>query len=189
MAFERDWAYLQAALAELRDYILSRDLYWPLRLPHKPGSAQTPQLTIGNLLLTLASISARPMSSSQTVEVSALKERIETLRSEWRSNWGLKAAREYSSRLNLWQQYVRELRGDPRGQAAYYANEVRQRAILLLLGSEILDGIPAHEEEQVAMLDNVLHSLTQPGAFVWEAELQDAFHQADYWFLYVQVKK
>lgn len=189
MAFEHDWAYLQAALADLQNYILSNDLYWPLQLPHRPGSAQTPQLTIGSLALTLANVSAQPLNSGQRSELDALKERIEAVRGEWRSNWGRKAAREFGSRLNLWQQYVRELRGDPRGQASYYPNEVRQRTILHLLRAEILESLVAHEEEQLTMLDGLLRGLTQPGSFVWDAGVQAAFPASEYWFLYVQVKK
>ena len=189
MAFEHDWAYLQAALADLQDYILSNDLYRPLHLSHKPGSAQAPQLTIGSLALTLANLSAQPLSGDQASDLAALKQRIDALRSEWRSNWGRKAAKEFGSRLNLWQQYIRELRGDPRGQARYYPGEVRQRTILQLLRAEILESIPAHEEEQVTLNDTLLRGLTEPGPFVWEAAVQAAFPASDYWFLYVQVKK
>jgi hypothetical protein len=189
MALDSGWAYLQAALEDLKGYILSKDLYRQLPLAHQPGSAQTPQLTIGNLSLTLAYLSAQTKISSQLAELNVLQARIGAVRDEWRSNWGCKAAKEFSSRLNLWQQYLRELRGDPRGQAPYYATEVRQRAILELLRPEILEGIPAHEEQQVTLLDGVLRGLTQPGPFVWEEEVQNAFPPASYWFLYVQINK
>ncbi len=185
MAFESDLAYLQAALSDLRDYIFSKDLYWPLRLPPQPGSAVSPQLTIGNLALAQARLAVIPANGSQSAEVDALNRQIQSIRDEWRSNWSIKAAKEFSSRLNLWQQYLRELRGDPRGQAAYFSNEVRQRAILQVLRAELLEGVPAHEEEQLAMLDGLLRGLTRPGSFVWEAEVQPAFSPKDYWFLYV----
>ncbi len=189
MAFDSGWAYLQAALDDLKDYILSKDLYRQLPLAHKPGSAQTPQLTIGNLSLTLAYLSEQPKNSTQSAELNSLKVRIDAVRDEWRSNWSRKAAKEFSSRLNLWQQYLGELRSDPRGQAPYYATEVRQRAILELLRPEILESIAPHEEQQVAMLDGLLRGLTQPGPFVWEGEVQNAFPPANYWFLYVQINK
>ena len=186
MAFENDWAFLRAALPELKNYILSNDLYWPLRLnAGAGGSAQSPQLTVGNLALTLARLSAPPLQGAQAAELAEITQRIQALREEWRSNWGRKAGKEYSSRLNLWQQYMRELRGDTRGQAAYYANEVRQRTILQLLLPEILESVPAHVQDQVTMLDGVLRGLTAPGPFVWEPEVQGSFPQPEYWFLYV----
>lgn len=188
MAYESDWAYLQVALPDLKDYLLSKDLYRSLRLVHKPGSAQAPQLTLGNLMFSLAAVAAQPLNSHQSAELSALKGQVDAVRSEWRSNWGLKAAKEFSSRLNLWQQYMRELRGDPRGQAPFYATEVRQRAFLELLRPEILEAIPAHEEDQVIMLDNLLRGMTRPGPFVWEPDLQSAFPSSVYWFLYVQIQ-
>lgn len=187
MAFENDWAYLQAALGDLQEYILSNNLYWPLRLAPLPGSAKTPQLTPGNLALTLLRLSCGPLSSRQAGALADLSQRVQAVRDDWRANWERKSAKEFSSRLNLWQQYLRELRGDPRGHAAYFANEVTQRAVLHLLRAETLNVISAHEEEQLAMLDGLLRGLSQPGPFVWEESLQKAFPQPDYWFLYVRV--
>jgi hypothetical protein len=179
-----DVEFLRAAIPDLQRYVISDDLYWPLRLTAAtPGSIQTPQLTIGNLLLSL-----RRLRSQQVDGVGALAEQIEQIRREWRSNWAKKADHEHASRLNLWQQYMRELREDSRQQASYYASEVRHRTILELLHGELLDDLPGHENEQLAMLDNILRGLTRQGDFVWEQEVQSAFPPAEFWFLWVALR-
>jgi hypothetical protein len=88
--------------------------------------------------------------------------------------------------LNLWQQFLRELRADQQRSAPIYATEVRLRAILQLLRPEVID-LPAEQEEQLEMLDQILKGLTRPGSFVWEADLISSFSQQNFWFLYVSV--
>lgn len=189
MDIQNDWAFLRAALPELQDYILSRDVYRPLGQPARmPGAVQIPQLTIGNLLLSQARLAAYS-SNQPSVELAEIVRQIEQQRSTWRSNWAKKAAREYTSRLNLWGQYLREMRNDPRAHAAFYPNEVRQRAILRLLETEMLEDIPQIEVDQLNLLDGILRGLTQPGPFVWEPGVEPAFPRDVYWFLFSIVRK
>jgi hypothetical protein len=184
MTIESDRTFLEAAVPDLQAYVLSNELYWPLRLPARgPEAVRTPQLTIGNVLLSLKRLSAGP------AEVPAVGTAIQKVRDEWRSNWSRKAAHEFSSRLNLWQQYLRELRGEREKKDASFAYEVRQRAILYLLTAEVLEGIPAEESEQLTMLDQVLRGLTGEGSFIWEPEVASAFPQDSYWFLYRSFSK
>lgn len=189
MAYEQEWAFLRAALPDLQDYLLSNELYWPLRLmAHTPGSLQIPQLTIGNLLLSQTRLSALTLPQGQADELAGIVRQIQQVRETWRSNWSRKAGREFASRLKLWQQYVSELRGEigrSAGRpASGYATEVRQRAILRLLSAEILGGLPRDEAEQVDLTDNILRGLTRAGDFVWEPEVAPGFPQQDFWFLY-----
>ncbi len=188
-AFDNDWAFLRAALPELQDYILSNDVYRPLsQAAHAPGSIQVPQLTIGSLQLSQARLAAH-YAAGQPPELVEMIERIGVTRSAWRVNWAKKAGREYSSRLHLWDQYLRELRGDPRAHAAFYPNEVRHRAILRLLVPEMLGEIPQQEVEQLNQLDSILKGLIQTGPFLWEPELESAFPYDGFWFLYATVRK
>lgn len=190
MAFESDWEFLRAAVPDLQRYVISADLYSPLRLTAPtPGSIRTPQLTIGNLALSLKRLSALPLSGQQKTELAQITGQINAVKESWRANWAKKAGHEYASRLNLWQQYVRELRDDTQQRSAGYANEVRQRTILNLLEQEMLDSVPAHEVEQVSMLDAILRGLTQPGSFVWEPEVSGGFPQDRFWYLYVTIRK
>ncbi len=190
MAFENDWVFLQAALPGLREYILSQDIYRPVALPARaPRGVQLPQLTIGNPLLSQARLSALVLDDEQRAELAGIARQLERARNEWRVHWGRKAAREYSSRLNLWSQYLRDLRADLRANAAFYPNEVRHRAILRLLVPEMLEGIPQNEVEQINQFDEILRGLTQPGPFVWEPEAESAFPWDGFWFLHVAMRK
>lgn len=190
MAFENDLAFLRAALPELQDYILSKEIFRPLGQPVRmPNSVQIPQLTIGNLLLSQARLAAQSPAGEPSAEPTEIIQRIEQERNAWRANWAKKAASEYSSRLNLWNQYLRELRADHRAYAASYPTEVRHRAILRLLVAEMLGGIPQNEVEQLNLLDGILSGLTQPGPFVWEPGVESAFPSDSFWFLYIAVRK
>jgi len=185
MAFENDWLLLREALPELRAYILSADLYRPIRTGAS-GGMRLPQLTIGSLMLSLARLKALQLTGQPAAELAGLSQNIDVVRQEWRANWGNKASREIGSRMNLWQQYLRELRSDPRGHSAAYPSEVRHRAIFHLLRDEANDP-QAAQDEQLSMLDQILRGLSRPGSFVWEAELAGGFPKEDFWFLYVSI--
>ncbi len=194
MAFESDWVFLRAALPDLQAYLLSREIYWPLNLPARsPYGVRLPQLTIGNLLLSAARLRALERIGEQfreqRAELDDIARQVEAVRNEWRAAWGRKAAREYSSRLNLWSQYLRDLQADLRANAASYLNEVRHRAILRLLVPEMPEGIPQDEVEQINQLDEILRGLSQPGPFVWESEVESAFPWDGFWFLHVVIRK
>ena len=190
MAFESDWIFLRAALPDLQAYVISSELYWTLRPASRtPSGAQAPQLTLGNLLLSQARLAASNLSAGEQAELAELQRGFAAVREEWRANWGRKADQEFHSRLNLWQQYLRELRGDAHPSPVFYAREVRQRAILHLLLSEMSSGVPAHEQGQLTMLDGNLRGVGRSGPFVWEPELAGSFDPAEFWFLYLDVTK
>lgn len=183
MAFESDWAFLRAALPDLRDYILSNDVYYTLR---PVSGARIPQLTIGNLLLSQARLSSLNLQPQQEDELAKIAQGIHQVREEWRANWGMKAGKEFTSRLNLWQQYIRELRGDTQRSGGSYPSEVRARAILRLLTADLTQPLSTSDQEMLTMLDQILRGITKPGPFVWEQELEDGFPAEGFWFLYVQ---
>jgi hypothetical protein len=185
MTYEKDMVFLKTAVPDLRDYILSADLYWTLRPPARtPGGVRIPQLTIGNLMLSQARLAALAISDAQQDGLAEVSKQIHAVRDEWRANWEKKAAREFGSRLNLWQQYLRELRGDPGKHSAYYPQEVRARAILRLLRPEAGTNTLSAEEEQLAMMDQILRGVSQEGPFVWDSTLENGFPQEGFWFLY-----
>ncbi len=185
---ETDLLFLREAVIDLQEYILSQDVYWPLRSKtREPGGASLPQLTIGSLALAQTRLSACALAPEQARELESLSAQIQHFREEWLSNWRLKGEREFASRLNLWQQYLRELRSDPRRHAPFYAREVRGRAILHLLVAQESVGNMREDAEHLRSLDQVLRGLARPGPFVWEAEIAPAFLSDSYWFLYLMV--
>jgi hypothetical protein len=168
----RDTAYLQAGVPELKEYLLSRQTYWPV----SARGYDLPRLTLGGLLLAsrrLAAVSA---------PVESLVTQMEAVRSSWRVAWEDKAQREFKARFRLWKDYLMETREAPEEVAGAYPHEVRYRVMLQLLDGEL----PVHPEEYQALaaLDEVLGSILTPGPFVWESELQEAFPSGVYWYLY-----
>jgi hypothetical protein len=181
---ETDLLFLREAVIDLQAYIFSQDVYWPLR---SKTPARLPQLTIGSLALAQARLSAAPLKPEQAKELEGLSARIQQVREEWLANWRKKGEREFASRLNLWQQYLRDLRGDARRHAPFFAREVRTRAILQLLVAQDSIVNAGEHAEQLAALDQVLRGVTQPGPFVWEEEVAPAFPPGSFWFLYLAV--
>lgn len=187
--YQQDWDFLRSAAPELESFLLSNDLYWPIKLTAPtPGARQTPQLSVGNIALSERRLTGTMVVGQEQAAAAGIGAQIAQIKQLWRANWAKKAAREYTSRLKLWQQYVRELRADPVQQRSYYANEVRNRTILTLLETDLLDGVPAHEAEQLQMLDTILHGLTEPAEFVWDSQTASAFPRDQFWFLYVVVR-
>ena len=171
-----DTAYLQAGVPELKEYLLSREIYWPITAP----GHDLPRLTLGGLLLALVRLSA----CGQAVE--GLRMRLDAVRSSWRVAWENKAHREFQARLRLWKNYLVDYQYAPEAHAEAYPYEVRYRVMLHLLDIEL----PAHPGEWQALvqLDNLLQKALVPAPFIWEADLKEAFPSEVYWYLYGKLK-
>lgn len=183
MTPEIDLAFIRESLPDLRDYLFSKEIYW--RLNSSSKGAKLSQLTIGNLLLCQTRLRLAQLPSQQKNDFLQISAGIEQIQAEWLANWRIKAGQEFRSRLNLWNQYMRELRGDIRQHSPFYVNEVRHRAIMALLQSGEHVNDLAKEEAQVLLVDQILRAITQPGLFIWEPEYASGFPESQFWFLYV----
>jgi hypothetical protein len=164
-----DQAFISAALPQLKDYLLSNEIFWNL------GS--DPQMTLGNLLLAEKNLQA---SGNLPAEAGR---KISASKKEGRTAWEKKAEKEFNSRLRLWAQYLSELGESPSRHAAHYRSDVRNRVLLELLAGEApsLSG-------QLSNFDSLLKKLTVNGDFVWDFSLESAYSKAKFWFLYVKPK-
>jgi hypothetical protein len=173
---ENDRAYFEAGIPELGDYLLSRELYWPI----SARGYNLPRLTIGGLLLAQTCLEAHGERIEQ------LTTQLDALRSKWRTAWETKAGREFQSRFGLWSNYLADYRHNPEGHADTYPREVRYRVMLQLLLGEL--SAPPPERDGLFQLDGVLHASFSPSDFIWEADLQPGFPREVYWFLYGKLK-
>ncbi len=164
----QDSQFLTESLPQMQAYLLSNELYWPLR-------NSLPRLTLGSVLLSLARLEVTRPGEAQKFRAD-----LEPVRVKWRVAWEKKAARELANRLRLWSQYLSDYAYAPES-AGSYVTEVRSRVILQLLLSEAPE-MP--EKATLAELDLSLKAQLRPADFVWEAGLQVAFPQLDFWFLY-----
>lgn len=167
---DQDKRFLEAGVPVLSDYLLSKELFYPL-------DGDLPRLTIGNLMLAHRRLAAAGYDR--------LSNEIDAIRATWRVAWGQKASREIHTRLELWQNFMREYRASPENNADRYPVEVRHRAILQLLAE---DADSASELDLLPGLDSRLKGSLLPGEFVWEKQVAAGFDRADYWFLYGSIK-
>ena len=169
--------YLQAGIAELQNYLLSDDLFRPM------GLSGYPNLTLGGLLYFQRCASALAATDFQRNTFQKISTDLDVSRTRWRVAWEQKAARGFQSRLRQWGQVLNEIRSEPEKNAPYYRYEVRTRAMLTLLRPESGDLAPA-DREQYESQNLLLRALLQPSAFIWEPDLEPAFPQTEFWYLW-----
>lgn len=164
-----DQTFLDESLPQLREYLLSGELYWAL-------SCGVPRLTPGNVLLALTRLEA-----AEPAEAQELRGRLNLLREQWMAAWEKKIARETENRLRLWSQFLTEREMDERPGRAVYAANVHNRVILQILLKELPDST---HSSALAGLDALLMARFLRGEFVWEAIYQPIFSPEEFWFLY-----
>ncbi len=170
---------------DLEDYLPSEVLYWQISLANPLGN-RMPQLTIGGLLEALlrAQAAIDELSAAQRSDLQAARLKHDQIRNKYTANYLVKATREINSRLDAWSSYLDEATRKPGDVAIYYPQEVRARAKAYLLAQALGHNLPATAEQRLTALDSQLHSVFQPGTFVWDTRLQAAFPADRCWWLY-----
>jgi len=161
MSTQKESQYLSAGVPELENYLLSKELYYPLSL-------SLPQLTLGGILLSLARM------GKQAIQ---FEEQVEAVHSKWRAAWDAKSSREIRARSGLWSNYLAEYRADPKMGVRLYSQNVRYRTMLSLLGQTEDDS------------DAFVKSVFKEGKFVWEEDCVPNFPQKVFWYLYGTLKE
>lgn len=182
-----DLGYLEAAVDLLREYLLSDEVYWQLNASSPSGEPAYPSLTLGGLLIAQARTRARTLTSHQQAQFTRLVQKIDQLKTKWRSAWEKKSEKEFLARLNLWRDFLDEYRRAPEENADRYAYEVNRRVMLQLLEKEI-DQIPQSESFLLSGLDGILAGLLTTGEFIWDEELASGFPRGEYPYLYGNLK-
>jgi len=167
---DQDKRFLEAGIPVLSDYLLSRELFYPLE-------GNLPRLTVGNLLLAQLRL-----KSAGALEQDP---RVEPVRTTWRAAWNQKSSRESNTRLELWRNFLSEYRASPAGNVDRFSVEVRHRVILHLLSKET---DKTRELDQLVQMDSVLRGGLLPGNFIWEKKVEPGFPQLEYWYLYGHLK-
>lgn len=176
---DEDRAFLISALRELPDFLLSKDIYWPVDAqPRGQKTSRLPQMSLGNVRLASARLRGRDAD---------LVAGIDHLFDKWRSTWAKKAALEYSNRLKLWEGLLEELIDDP--SEAIYRYQIRTRVILELLLADLLKEPPQHELDLLAGLDARLRAESIESEFIWAGEIQATFPPERFWYLYRSIQK
>jgi hypothetical protein len=178
-----DFSYLTTGIEEIESFLLSKNLFWPIRSVPPYGEPAYPRLTIGGLLLSSNRLRARDLDLSQKMILNSLEMKIDNYRTSWRSTWEMKAQREFQSRYRQWHHYVNELLLNPEANIPYYGSEVRVRVLIELLLPEI--GSPEnHYFNQLTRLDSLLKLIFAMGTFIWDEEISSGFDEDQYWYLW-----
>jgi hypothetical protein len=181
-----DLNYASAGLDVLKDYLLSKELFWPLSLDPSLGRPTSPKLTPGNLLLSFAYLNAyrlgARLDARQDSDLLKLEKEFEALRSKWGVAWEKKVAYEFNSRFRQWALYIGEVAEDASAHAPYYTTEVRLRVLLELLQDEMAQ----KPEADLSVLDSSLRVYFTSGGFIWDEDLSLGFPRDKYWYLWGQ---
>lgn len=180
---EYELTYLAACISELVSYLHSNDIYRALSLHAPFGEKPYPQFTLGWMRIFQIQAQARAQTADQRYQIYTMSAKIETIRSNWRSAWTIKASKEFSARLNLWRDFLFEFRINPAANLDRYEYEVNRRVLIDLLSLEI-DQIPPEQAETLASLDSLLRAIFIQGEFIWDEDLSDAFPKPTYWYLF-----
>lgn len=183
--YDNDWIVLRTAAEDLKNYLLSNELYWPLPGISPSGLSTLQRLTPGIVRLAQRRLCALPLTPQDQRRLDILQPEIESTIEHWRTAWRSKAAREFTARRRLWQDYLQDLAIERGKFMPAYEFSVQWRVILSLIADEAA-GISGVETAQLAGLDQQLRTLSHPGPFVWREELQNAFPRTEFWYLYIK---
>ena len=175
-----------AMLAEMEDYLLSAEVFWPLDQRAARGEPPFPRLTLGAMQLTLDQLEAMhsEMTGAQSAGHRKVMAQVDLLRRKHAVALERKAAREAVTRLNLWRAFVNELEESP-ARAGNYAYEVRHRVMLARLAEKASQSAELEATlDHVRAIDRRLRRLFVQDAFIWDQRLQKTYPPERYWYLY-----
>jgi len=181
--FNHEIQYIEAALSQLEDYLLSSEIYYPIGIRSTLEGKSHPRLTLGNLLLSTKKAAGYASSLTERLEQERQDDRVMEIRTKWRVAWGVKASAEFRSRLNLWRDFLEEYREHPEMNHDRYPYEVNRRVILNLLAPDADEVEPA-EFNLLLILDNYLKAVLDRGEFIWDQDLESEFPSEPFWYLY-----
>jgi hypothetical protein len=176
-----DQTYFRKGVHELEEYLLSKELFWPLT-----AGTNLPRLTIGGLLLSRIRLRAWAFPTQKAGDINQTEQDLTRLRAAWPAAWERKATQEVHARLARWQDFLMEYQRSPDQHEHFYPHEVQGRVILQILRNEPLR-LPSAWQTLDA-LDLLVRRAWLPGAFIWEEDLTDSFPAAEYWYLYGKLK-
>jgi len=182
---EYDLRFYREGLGLLEKYLLSADVYWPAPASAPEGEPPYQSLTLGSLVLARKRLDPRTLSLPQQSEVTRLDLERDSLLFHWQTAVEKKAVQEIRARINQWRNFISDYREYPGAHADRLSTEARSRSMIDLL----LDLLPPNELERnlkdtAVGLDAGLRSRWIPGPFIWSDEIQPAFPEHPFWYLY-----
>ena len=171
---EEDSRFILAAADELKQYLDSAVVLWPLHGVKSP-------LTPGNLLLAQYRIEGEP-----TPHVVKALAAINSMVTSHGAQWEQRIRSEIPIRLNQYAAMVEDIIEYGSIDAGYSRNiEVRVKIDFLLSS---VDSVETHFLEKLSELDALLETKLNDGDFIWDESLQMKFPMDKFHYLYVSGK-
>lgn len=186
---ERDLKEAEAMAKSLTPYVHEEQLYGAVGSSGFFSAAKMPSLTLGALLMRLRRLDVLQgeLSADQRMRLKEATKRHDEVFREWTVHYKQKLAHEAKSRLKAMRQFFDECTDNPKTCASIYPPEVLRRTIV----QEILiamDEINLQDEEVTKLVretDNYLQRAANAREdFIWAAELQSAYPEKPFWWLY-----
>jgi hypothetical protein len=189
--YDYEQPYLQAALQQTKNFLLSKDIFWNSGLKSPDGHPPYPQLSVANILLANRRLSAikesQQLGPLQRDQIAQLNTALDNIHNEWQAAWQAKAELEFGLRIREFTRFLDALSSSDQQAETSFKNGIRIRVLLQLLLPEINQAPPALKAELALHHQRFKHR-TQPADFVWPQPLWRAFPPEDYGFLYTQIK-
>jgi hypothetical protein len=149
-----------------------------------------PQLTVGAVLMRLYRLETiiNDLSPSQQNQVQETRQQLETARYEWQNHYKEKIKREITARLNTISWFLDDCADSPASCISGWPSAAEKRTIVahLIEEAQHLDAYELELRAQVSDMDNRFRGFYKKGPFIWDERLQQAYSQAEFWWLYSQ---
>ncbi len=187
-SIDQDLREAEAMTKALENYLKGDELYTSIGGGFL-GIGGMPSLTVGALLMRLRRLQALRMqlNTDQRERLQTLIEQHDSIRDQWRVHYEQKLLWEANSRLDAMRHYFDEAAQSREMAANNYKPEQLRRTIVqdIVQTMEQLNIRSAEVDDKVRQTDNRLSSIAQePTAFLWDSQLEPAYPQKDYWWLY-----
>jgi len=188
---DRDLSEANAMAEALENYVKGDDLYGSVSGLY--GTApDMPSVTIGGLLTRLRRLKALEdqMTDVQKATLTNAEMLHDDVRQKHTGRYHEKVVNEAGARLRALEAFFAECEDDPQACADSYLPEAQRRTIV----QEIVNALERynlpviHFDDTLRQRDAQLRRFTEPSEFIWSAELQRAYPEEVYWWLYARPK-
>lgn len=185
----RDLHIVRAITQDLKSYLLGDVLYMELGRKGVVGP-QLPKGTLGGLLFRLDLLEklSGQLDPAQWEETARLRDEAHELLRHWAVQAEQKAVREIGARLRTWNAFLEDAERDPAHHNVEYATQVENRVIIEYLLRFAGPVVPETSRDLLAAADRKLMRISGDDAFVWNPDLQSAFPEDRFPWLYVRLR-
>jgi hypothetical protein len=186
---ERDLAIAESSAADLKDYLLSDQVFWSLST-RGPARNPFPKGTLGGLLFRLAMLDALPgaLTPDQWERLEAARTTADGMLRQWGVQAEDKAKHEAASRTRTWKQFLDEASLEPPRFQAEYEHQVEGRVCIASLMAFAGRAIEGATRDLLTAADKRLLQISSDDAFVWDEVTQPAFPEDRYPWLYLRLR-